>query len=370
VSHVPVPATLADVTASWLTAALRQSGALQEGAAQSVTATPIGAGVGFMSEVARLDVAWSLDTSPPLPERFVIKVATRSEANRRMAMDYGLYAREVRFYRELAPVPGLVTPHTFLAELDEAGGDVAILMEDLTVRDVTDPSGAFDDDELFAITADLAAFHAAWWGDVATRPVPAWIPRLDGPVWSSHQQMFGAAWSAFRAQGGLSPPPPFLAFGELIVRAIPALQRRLSRDPVTLVHFDLRRSNLFVVDDGGPHLAAVDWQPLTVARGAYDVAYFLTQSVATERRRARERDLLAHYLRSLADHGIDGYGEAELWEDYRLGAAYTTSYAVGTVLVDLGNDTGRAYAETVLARAAAAVDDLALADVIAPYAGV
>ena len=333
----------------------------------SLAATPIGAGVGFMSEVARLDIEWSPETSPVLPNRLVVKVATRSDANRRMALEYGLYEREVRFYRDLAPVAGLVTPRTYVVDLDADRGDMVIVMEDMAVDDVTG-GGAFDDEQLFAATGDLATFHATWWGEVATRR-PTWVPVLDGPVWSTHQQLFGAAWAALAAEDELSRPASFLAFGESLVRAIPALQRQLSLDPVTLVHFDLRRSNLFFVEVNGPHLAAVDWQPLTVARGAYDLAYFLTQSVSTDRRRALQHDLLAHYLRSLASHGIGGYDEAQLWDDYRLGAAYTTSYAVGTVLVDLFNDTGKAYAESVLVRAAAAVDDLALVDAIAPYAG-
>jgi hypothetical protein len=125
------------------------------------------------------------------------------------------------------------------------------------------------------------------------------------------------------------------------------------------VHLDFRRSNIFVTHDrGAPDVAVVDWQPLSIGRGPYDLGYFLSQSVPVAQRRALEQPMLSLYHTVLRDHGVRHYTADDVWDDYRLGVAYSSSYAVGTLLVDLANSTGRSYADEILDRAAAAVFDL------------
>jgi hypothetical protein len=81
-------------------------------------------------------------------------------------------------------------------------------------------------------------------------------------------------------------------------------------------------------------------------------------------RRQCERDLLVQYRRHLSEHGVEELNDEELWTDYRLAAAYTTSYAVGMTLVDLVNEEGRAYAEVAVRRAEAATIDLRLDELV------
>jgi len=354
-----VPRNLGEVTPQWLESALRASGALMAGSVRSVVVTPFAVGVGLMSQVARLDVTYAGSHDVALPARFVVKLAAEPGPNRAMALEYGLYEREVRFYRELAPTAGITTPVAFVADHDPRSGDMVLVLEDLSIGGATSRDDVVSDEDVGSLAQALAGFHATWWTGMGRVP-PEWVPTLDGPVWAQQQSMFRPAWDAFGRSDQAADRPQFLAFGATLVEAIPALQRRLASAPSTLVHFDLRLSNVLITRPtaGGSSVGFVDWQPLTVARGPYDLALFLSQSIPTDQRRSLESDTLATYHRALIERGVSGYSFDDVWDDYRLSVAYTANYAVATTLVDLGNDAGRRFARRIVERAAAAVDDL------------
>ena len=178
--------------------------------------------------------------------------------------------------------------------------------------------------------------------------------------------MFAAAWHAFACSADAADFPALVELGPALVPTIRSLQLHLCRSPVTLAHLDFRSSNLFLcpTSGGGVELALIDWQPLSIARGAYDLGYFLSQSIPTTQRRLLEDELLATYHHELARSGASGYSPDELADDYRLSVAYTSSYAVGTFLIDLANSTGRGYAHETLTRAAAAVEDLDVSEAL------
>ncbi len=73
-----------------------------------------------------------------------------------------------------------------------------------------------------------------------------------------------------------------------------------------LVHGDYRLDNLLFPPDGGPGVVAVDWQTLSLALPARDLAYFLGTSLSVDDRRAHERDLVAAYHAALTSYGVSG----------------------------------------------------------------
>lgn len=364
-----IPQRLIEVTAPWLTRALYSSGALKAGEVTAVQAQPFGVGVGLMSAISRVRLKYSSNAAPTLPATMVVKLSATTPNNREMAIRFGLYEREVRFYRELATDIGFQTPVAYFAAHDPHSDLMALILEDVEAE----PSAHDDsrrntsDDDVRFIVAALASFHARWWIGSGRRH-PDWVPRLDGATWSGQQRLFQSAWAALAEQNETKSQRDFVEFGRRLVAVLPALQRRLTTAPATLVHFDFRRANLILGHSNGERkLWVVDWQPLSVARGPYDLAYFLTQSLTVEQRRRLEHELLDIYTEGLCGGGVRGYNTADVWQDYRLGAAYTTNYAVGTILVDLGNGIGDRYATDVLARAEAAVGDLELSALIGSF---
>jgi hypothetical protein len=104
----------------------------------------------------------------------------------------------------------------------------------------------------------------------------------------------------------------------------------------------------------------VDWQVLRRGLGLRDLAYFLTVSLPTERRRAEERHLLDLYLDELPRHGGPSLHRAESWRRYRLLVAYPFVAAAFTRAA--GGLQAEDIAGSGLQRAGAAMDDLGTMD--------
>jgi hypothetical protein len=116
---------------------------------------------------------------------------------------------------------------------------------------------------------------------------------------------------------------------------------------------------LFATPEGGVPFAVIDWQLRTRGRGAFDVAYFLSENLQPEDRRAGDMDLLRIYHRILVGNGVQGYTFDQCLHDYRLSLLFRLSYIVYTVTRFANNDQGRLwFIGTSLTRNNAAILDV------------
>jgi len=97
----PVPRRPEELTPAWLTACLRQAGALRGGSVTGCAAEQIGVGRGFAGRIFRLRLRYD-HPEPGAPAALIGKFAAEHAPTRAMMTEFGGYAREVRFYRELA----------------------------------------------------------------------------------------------------------------------------------------------------------------------------------------------------------------------------------------------------------------------------
>ena len=106
--------------------------------------------------------------------------------------------------------------------------------------------------------------------------------------------------------------------------------------------------------DAAPHV--VDWQFVARGRGVMDVAYYLTQSGATDIAAAHERTLVEQYHEALCRGGVSDYSLENCWEDYRRFAYYALVYPVFTAgTADPDNEDQRAAIAVILERAVSAI---------------
>ncbi len=63
----------------------------------------------------------------------------------------------------------------------------------------------------------------------------------------------------------------------------------------------------------------LDWQSFAYGAGPTDLAYFLAGALAPDVRRVHEPEFLALYLATLQQHGVCGYGIADLKRHYGQG---------------------------------------------------
>ena len=78
------------------------------------SAVPIGEGAGLLGALARVELDYGPGGAKG-PRTVVAKFSTASPENRAVAMAFGVYAREVGFYRQVAPGLSGAAPRCFAA---------------------------------------------------------------------------------------------------------------------------------------------------------------------------------------------------------------------------------------------------------------
>ncbi len=353
-----VPTTTSEVTAEWMTGALRSSGTIPaEAEVTEVVADPAAAGVGFMGEVASVDLVYGGDVGDA-PTTVVVKFPTRSPEIRAMMHPTRIYEREHRFYQELADQTPLRTPrvHHVTCEPaeDPAAEQYVLVMEDLSGLTLGDQVAGVTPDQAAAALTGLGTHHARFWGGAGLETAD-FIPVINGPLNRAGVAIYEASLPGFMEAFGSAIDPGLESF----VAGYAGIRDRIIDDlaamPHTLVHFDYRADNLFFDGDG---VAVIDWQAISQGGGAADVGYFLSQNLAVEHRRSAEDELLGVYHDALLAGGVTGYDLDDLRRDYRVGIEcgwIIPVLAVGSL--DFSSERAVALWTEVLARVQASLLD-------------
>lgn len=351
-----IPASPSDVTADWLTAALRRTGHLPEAAAVAgIEMEPIGVGVGVLGDLARLHLTYD-GPAHGAPPTVIAKCPTLAAENRQVGLFMRFYEREVRFYREVAPRVSLRVPRCYGAEMDLDTGEFLLLIEDLSDLTVGDQVAGASIDQAHTALGALADFHALWWNspDLDDDGALGWIPTGDSPITLGAGQLYRQYWAGFEANYAERIGPDALALGRAVHDQWEELITAATGRPWTIAHTDFRLDNLLF---GPNQFAVIDWQLMLRANGIFDVAYFINGSLPVDERRAHERDLFDGYLAALAARGV-AVDRDDLWHRYRQATLVQLVYAV-TVggALELGNERGQALSDALVDRYFAAALD-------------
>lgn len=280
---------------------------------------------GFWSRIVR--VAPEPSASAPT---VIAKFANPNEQARAVSGAFDFGGTELSFYREAASDCPLRTPRCYAAELSGDRLDYVLILEDLGSYTTIDQLDGCPVERASQVVSALVELHAHWWGSAGLDAMP-WVRRPSDPVVSrTLPHILTLSWErAFEGLGSIVPNAIVLAWPRLL-EELPLLLERLHDQPSTLVHGDVRLSNLFFDLDGedAAEVAFIDWQVVRRTHGCYDLAYFLTQSLSTETRRAHERELLAKYRKGLLDAGVATPTMSELFEAYRLASLYCMVYPI------------------------------------------
>ncbi len=314
----------------------------------------IGIGVGLLGRVYRAHLE-----GDGVPASVVVKLPTLdTQARTAVCEDLEFYLSEVRFYQEIGLSNPLPPARSYFAAFDEANHDFILVLEDLGHLRVADQTvGCAPDDAAVVIDA-IARHHAQWWGSDRFDSLP-WLKTFSTPPFPTViAANVEASWPRFLDVLGGDLSPALLAFGERLPSLVPWYCDEIARAPRTFLHGDLRLDQLFFgLDAADPPLTALDWQMTSIGRGAYDLAYFLSQSLDLAARRRCETELIERYADQLRSLGID-YPAAELMRDYRLTTAWCFAYPViGAGRFDLANDRQLDLLRTMANGAAAAIED-------------
>jgi len=353
------PTTTDEITAEWLTNALRAAGTIgSDASVAAVESVAGGPGVGFMGEVAKLALTYEGDAGGA-PTSMIAKFATNSPEIKTMMFPTRVFEREHRFYGEIAGRTPVRTPEAFhitcVVDDDPMHEEYLLLMEDLEGFELGDQLAGVTPEQARSALVGLAKHHARFWNAEGLEDAP-FIPVINGPLNKAGEAIYNASLPGFMEVFGSAVWPDMLPVAEAYGSHHPKLLDRFAAMPHTLVHFDFRADNLFFDDDGS--VVVIDWQSISVGGGAADVGYFLGQNLSIDDRRAHEDDLLHAYHDTLVADGVTDYPFERFFDDYRVGLIYgwiIPVFAVGTL--DSSSERAMALWNAVIERVQTAIFD-------------
>ncbi|WP_370289393.1 phosphotransferase family protein [Nocardioides sp.] len=344
---------LADLTAAVL-------GPLLGTELTDVVATPVG--TGQIGTAYRLALAGP-EVGDRIPTSVLAKLPAADAGSR--ALLAGAYRGEIRFYRDIAPtvairVPGLV----YASEVDDDGGFLLVL-EDLAPARQGDQIAGATPAQVRDAVVNLAGLHGPRWCDPTLLEIEHLT--LNGPDDAALlAELYGPATELFVDGLGALLDDDTIA----TLRACPPVVEAWAlgrRERFGLVHGDYRLDNLLFppdLPDQGSASIAVDWQTLSLALPARDLAYVVATSLDAPVRREVERDLVAAYHHALAGFGVEDHPPELAWEDYRYAMLQGPLVAVFGCAYGTRSERGDAMFAAMVTRACAAVRDLGTLDLI------
>jgi aminoglycoside/choline kinase family phosphotransferase len=246
--------------------------------------------------------------------------------------------------------------------IDPETSQFVLVMEDLGGLRVVDQVKGMEISDAERAVDGLAAWHATWWGralELAERGVTV---SLGDPIYKAVlPTVFAEGWEKLGKE--LTIPDAIAEVGPRWADAMPGLVDDLATEPTTMCHGDWRADNLLFEPDGS--VAALDFQLIATARGAYDLAYFITQSLDRADAAQHEQALFDRWVSAVEAGGAPSEDNATAWDDYRKAALFCLVYPVVAWRgMDAGDPRQVDLATTMLDRFDRAADDLHLADLL------
>ncbi len=309
------------VTAEWLTDQLRASGMLEGGTVQDIAWEAIG--TGQVGDSARFHLTY--DKPGTGPETVAGKFPAADPTSRGTAAAFGLYAKEVGFYRELSAQLDVRVPEPLVAELAPDGVDFILIFEDLGPARGGNQLHSCTLADARQAVAQAAALHGPSWGNSGITDTE-WLQPPSGLA-DQLKIMYPNAQAVFRERYADRLEPEYMKICEGLNEAI---DRWFGREPDNrcLIHGDFRLDNmLFDVKGAQEPIAVLDWQTIAVGNGMTDIGYFLGCGIGRDLRRVHEGTLLDLYCTEMCARGVPLTRDA-VWDDYRIGALHGVSTAV------------------------------------------
>jgi hypothetical protein len=349
---ISVPQSIDEVTPEWISAATGWN-------VTDLQTEQIGVGIGVSSAVYKAQL-----TGGDCPASIVIKQPALDPAAVFTSTMLRMYIREVRYFTTLAPLSPLRSPAFYFGEVDEETSNFILLIEDLSGLRVVDQNVGMSLDDAGRAVDAVAAMHAQWWGTADQLAAEGTTVSLADPIYPAVLPLvFGEGWEKCTKEVAL--PASITAIGPRFADAIGGLLASLATGPNTLAHGDFRADNMLFTADN--ELVALDFQLIGTGTGAYDLAYFVTQSLTADDASKGEAELFTRWIEGLRAAGVpaDQVDRDALWTHYRTAALFCLAYPiVASRGMDLSDPRQYALVDSMNTRFDRAVRELSLADLL------
>lgn len=309
------PSHPGDVTPAWLAEVL-------DAEIEGVTWEPIG--TGQVGDSARFTL--ELPPGSTAPPTVAGKFPAADETSRSTAAMFGLYAKEVAFYREIAPELDVRVPDVHFSGLSEDGTDFILLFEDLGPCRGGNQIFGCDLADAEAGIRQGAAIHGPSWHNGGILKADWLAPKPESSA--QIRGLYPQAQAIWRERYVDTLEPEFMQLCEAVADHAAAVFTTDSPEPVSLIHGDFRLDNmLFDIKGGAEAIAVLDWQTVAVGNPMTDIGYFLGCGIGNALRSQHEDRLIDLWLSEMAARGVK-LSRGEIWDDYRRGAIHGVTTAV------------------------------------------
>jgi Ser/Thr protein kinase RdoA (MazF antagonist) len=173
--------------------------------------------------------------------------------------------------------------------------------------------------------------------------------------------VFAEGWE--KVTSNMDVQPAILDVGPRFGAGLAGLLSDLDTAPRTVTHGDFRADNILFDGDGS--IALLDYQLIGSGSGAYDLAYFITQSLDADVASANEKALFDRWTTGLQAAGIPAGDLGGQWELYRKAALFCLAYPIiASRGMDLTDPRQRGLVDCMNSRLSRAIDDLGLSTLI------
>ena len=355
-----LPATTKDISVEWLNEALHENGVLGNSNIVSVKHEPIGVGEGYTGDIARINLKYDNDLLQ-LPCSLVAKLPTSFGPARDLCLRLGIYQREIRFYKEIAPSSPIRTPYCYFGDIDQGNDRYVLLLEDCSKYSQPDPElKGINYEQALAMTLAIAEFHARWWDDISL-PNYSFITQPVERFTEENISMFKQyCETCFASENFIQNlPEGGLEASRALCDRYHHIREIVPQDKLTIVHSDLRADNVyFDSTDKQRPVIVYDWAMVVFWRGVADISRLLGTSIDTDLRRKAEKDLIQQYHQRLVECGVSNYSYQECWEDYLKGyLCFTIFPLAGFMVGDQSSGRGKERALQNIGRWFSAIVD-------------
>jgi hypothetical protein len=287
----------------------------------AVTVNPVTLKGGFIADVYSVCFR-----DGAVEHRCIFKVENRNEtALNRIAHDLQLYSRENYFYESVSAYVPVSVPDFYGLVRDDELRVVGILLGDLRGEAMTLNLNLAAEpvESSLAVIHALAKMHAAFWGKGLTEQFTGLKKNNDSlfqPAWGDFIQ---GRIGAFLEKWGHMLTAEQTAFFKTTAEDFPIVQNALSREPLTLIHGDVKSPNIFFERKAGgvvPHF--IDWQYIAYGKGVQDLVFFMIESFDKETI-GKNYGLFKHYYYvKLLEYGVKDYTAEDYEADFKNAAIY------------------------------------------------
>lgn len=349
-----VPRNGIDLSTEWLTAVLCSGTPGAE-----VTAFTIPEAHAGTTSRSSLRVTYNqAGADAGLPTQLFTK-SSASFAQRLMLGGADVLHGETHFFMTFRPRIEMEAPRGYYGGVDPKSWRSLIVLEDIAATKgatFIEPTTPITRAQLEDLLANMAAYHGACWEDPDLK-----ILKTPNDFYRNLSTFVRMGTRCGVGMERAKPVIPDRLYGKankLWEGTRRCLDLATNAGPATLLHGDGHVGQVYITADG--RMGHTDWQGTMRGGWFYDYAYLVSTAVDPEHRRAWDRELLEHYLESLAQAGGKPPTFDEAWLRYRQAVLYGYSAWSFTM--------GRAFYQpkmqpdevslACINRVAAAIDDL------------